>query len=51
MLNIVDPLIQHIKKELENTLLKIHREDFSRLENSYFLSLFLYHATDKLLYV
>ncbi|RIA93049.1 Golgi transport complex subunit 5-domain-containing protein [Glomus cerebriforme] len=30
MLNIVDPMMQHIKKELENTLIKIHREDFSR---------------------
>ncbi|CAG8524966.1 9401_t:CDS:10 [Funneliformis mosseae] len=34
MLDIIDPLIQHIKKELENTLLKIHREDFSRQQVS-----------------
>ncbi|PKC76084.1 hypothetical protein RhiirA1_371869 [Rhizophagus irregularis] len=37
MLNIVDPLIQHIKKELENTLLKIHREDFSRQSSKSFI--------------
>ncbi|CAG8537647.1 4025_t:CDS:10 [Acaulospora morrowiae] len=30
MISIVDPLFQHIKKELELIILKIHREDFSR---------------------
>ncbi|CAG8566458.1 1120_t:CDS:10 [Diversispora eburnea] len=30
MQNIVDPLFHHIRKEFESTILKIHREDFSR---------------------
>ncbi|CAI2175417.1 9296_t:CDS:10 [Funneliformis geosporum] len=37
MLDIIDPLIQHIKKELENTLLKIYREDFSRQVSKSFM--------------
>ncbi|KAG9300036.1 hypothetical protein G9A89_018313 [Geosiphon pyriformis] len=34
MLNIMTPLITSIKKDLETTLLKIHREDFSRQQVS-----------------